>query len=116
LLDPDLGADIGQALLEQENFERHERRFNSRQKFGKSCESFKRDSIETLKTIFGRPLGDLIKSGYRFARDPSIAHAAKIGWEGTKYTTKTLMKGGQLLFNTVRTTLSGANALRHAIA
>jgi hypothetical protein len=110
-----MGADIGQALLERDMFEKHERRFESRVNFEKSCESFKKSSVETLKTVFGKPLGDFIKSGYRFARDPSVVGAVKVGWEGTKYAAKTLTKGGKLLFNTVRATLSGANAMRHAI-
>lgn len=115
LFDPDMGADIGQALLELDMFEKHERKFESRLNLSKSCESFKKSSVETLKTVFGKPLGDFMKSGYRFVKDPSISGAAKVGWEGTKYAAKTLTKGGEFLFNTARTTLSGANALRHAI-
>ena len=115
LLDPDLGGDIGQALLEHDMFEKHERRFESKMKFDNSMESFKKSGIETLKTVFGKPLGDFVGSGYRFARDPSIAGAARVGWEGTKYAAKTLTKGGKFLFNTVRTTLSGANAFAEAV-
>ncbi len=115
LLDPDLGADIGQALLEHDMFMKHEKRFESSIDFGKSMESFKKSGVESLKTVFGKPLGDFMRSGYRFARDPSFAGAAKVGWEGTKYAAKTLTRGGSLLFNTVRATVSGANALRHAV-
>ena len=116
LLDPDMGADIGQALLERDMFEKHEQRFEAQVNFGKSCESFKKSSVETLTTVFGKPLGSFLKSGYQFARNPTLGGAAKVGWEGAKYTAKSLTKGGKLLFDTVRATANGAESLRHAIA
>ena len=110
---PELGADIGKALIAKDTLEMHERMFTRTLAFERSREAFIKTGKEALATMFWRAPVDWFKGFAKSVAPPSLATPFRIAYETMRLAVREVWSGSRILARGLEVTARGLNTLRH---